>query len=178
MRAAIITSSDLGYAGQREDKSGPVIREILEENGYQVVCQLLLPDDRTLLAEEMKKIADNKEAELLLTTGGTGFSPRDCMPEATMDIVERIVPGIPEAMRAYSMQITPRAMLSRAAAGIRKSTLIINLPGSPKAVRESLSYLIPTLKHGLEILTGEASDCAGAENYLQNGGKDEVYSHS
>ncbi len=161
MRAAIITSSDSGYAGEREDLSGPVIRELLEENGYEVVHSILLPDDRKMLAKEMARIADEGVAELLLTTGGTGFSPRDCMPEATADIAERPAPGIPEAIRAYSMTITPRAMLSRAAAGIRKSTLIINLPGSPKAVRESLEYILPALGHGLEILTGTASDCAG-----------------
>lgn len=160
MRAAIITSSDSGYAGEREDLSGPVIREILETNGYAVVHTILLPDDREMLAKEMARIADEKQAELIITTGGTGFSPRDCMPEATADVTERAVPGIPEAMRAYSMTITPRAMLSRAAAGIRKSTLIINLPGSPKAVRESLEYIIPSLQHGLEILTGEATNCA------------------
>lgn len=163
MRAAIITSSDSGYAGKREDASGPVIREILEKNGYEVVHMVLLPDDREMLSREMARIADEQVAELLLTTGGTGFSPRDCMPEATADITERAVPGIPEAVRAYSMTITPRAMLSRAAAGIRKSTLIINLPGSPRAVRESLEYLMPALGHGLEILTGEASDCARKE---------------
>lgn len=160
MRAAIITSSDSGYAGQREDLSGPVIKEIMEANGYEVIGITLLPDDREMLAEEMRRIADGNLAEVLLTTGGTGFSPRDCMPEATKDVVEREVPGIPEAIRAYSMTITPRAMLSRAAAGIRKGTLIINLPGSPKAVRESLEYIIPSLKHGLEILTGEANNCA------------------
>lgn len=163
MRAAIITASDSGYEGQREDLSGPVIRKILEENGYEVVHTVLLPDDRKLLSEEMARIADEGVAELLMTTGGTGFSPRDCMPEATMDIVERPVPGIPEAMRAYSLTITPRAMLSRAAAGIRKGTLIINLPGSPKAVKESLTYIMPGLSHGLEILTGEAVNCAGTE---------------
>jgi molybdenum cofactor synthesis domain-containing protein len=160
MRAAIITASDSGYAGEREDKSGPVIREILEANGYEVVHTILLPDERKLLADEMARIADEGLAELIVTTGGTGFSPRDCMPEATADVTERAVPGIPEAMRAYSMTITPRAMLSRAAAGIRKGTLIINLPGSPKAVRESLEYIIAPLQHGLEILTGEASNCA------------------
>lgn len=153
MKAAIITSSDSGYAGEREDKSGSVIQEILEANDYEVVHTILLPDDRKMLADE-------GIAELIVTTGGTGFSPRDCMPEATKDIIEREVPGIPEAMRAYSMTITPRAMLSRAAAGIRKGTLIVNLPGSPKAVRESLEYIIPALEHGLQILTGEAMNCA------------------
>lgn len=159
-RAAIITSSDSGYRGEREDLSGPAIREILEREGYQVVSMEILPDDRTKLGEKMKEIADNGLAELILTTGGTGFSQRDVMPEATEDIIEHRVPGIPEAMRAYSMTITRRAMLSRAAAGIRKKTLIINLPGSPKAVKESLEYIIGALDHGIEILTGEASDCA------------------
>lgn len=159
-RAAIITSSDSGYRGEREDLSGPAIQEILEREGYQVVSMDILPDDRAMLGTKMKEIADNGFAELILTTGGTGFSQRDVMPEATEDIVERRVPGIPEAMRAYSMTITKRAMLSRAAAGIRKKTLIINLPGSPKAVRESLEYIIGALDHGIEILTGEASDCA------------------
>lgn len=159
-RAAIITSSDSGYAGEREDLSGPVIKEIAEKAGYQVVSMDLLPDDRKMLSDKMKEIADNNVAELILTTGGTGFSPRDVMPEATEDIIERRVPGIPEAMRAYSMTITKRAMLSRAAAGIRKKTLIINLPGSPKAVRESLEYIIDTLDHGIEIMTGEAGNCA------------------
>ena len=159
-RAAIITSSDSGYRGEREDLSGPAIREILEREGYQVVSMEILPDDRIMFGEKMKEIADNGLAELILTTGGTGFSQRDVMPEATEDIIERRVPGIPEAMRAYSMTITRRAMLSRAAAGIRKKTLIINLPGSPKAVKESLEYIIGALDHGIEILTGEASDCA------------------
>ena len=167
MKAAIITSSDSGYAGEREDKSGSVIQEILEANDYEVVHTILLPDDRKMLAEYKEtteeiqdKEADEGIAELIVTTGGTGFSPRDCMPEATKDIIEREVPGIPEAMRAYSMTITPRAMLSRAAAGIRKGTLIVNLPGSPKAVRESLESIIPALEHGLQILTGEATNCA------------------
>ena len=160
MKAAILTSSDSGYAGEREDLSGPVIRELLEGAGYEVVYTVLLPDDRKMLSDEMACIADEHIAELLITTGGTGFSPRDCMPEATMDISERAVPGIPEAIRAYSMTITPRAMLSRAAAGIRKTTLIVNLPGSPKAVREALEYILPSLQHGLEIMTGEAGNCA------------------
>lgn len=159
-RAAIITSSDKGYRGEREDLSGPAIREILEREGYQVVSMDILPDDREMLSRRMAEIADDGLADLILTTGGTGFSPRDVMPEATEDVIDRRVPGIPEAIRAYSMTITKRAMLSRAAAGIRRKTLIINLPGSPKAVRESLEFIIDTLEHGLEILTGEASDCA------------------
>ncbi len=158
-RVAIIVSSDAGYRGEREDRSGPEIRRIAEENGYEVVSAVILPDEQKLLEQEMRRIADENLAELILTSGGTGFSMRDCMPEATLAVTERIVPGIPEAMRAYSMQFTKRAMLSRAAAGIRKQTLIINLPGSPKAVRECLEYVITELEHGIEILTGEASDC-------------------
>lgn len=163
IRAAVITSSDSGYEGKREDLSGPLICEILEKNGYEVVHTILLPDERKMLADEMARIADEGIAELVLTTGGTGFSPRDCMPEATMDIAERMVPGIPEAMRYYSLTITPRAMLSRAAACIRKKTLIINLPGSPKAVRESLEYILPSLGHGIEIMTGEAANCGSVK---------------
>lgn len=159
-RAAIITVSDSGFRGEREDLSGPAIREIVTARGYEVAAMLLLPDDRTMLAEEMAKIADEGQAELILTTGGTGFSPRDCTPEATWDIIQRNVPGIPEAMRAYSLQFTERAMLSRAAAGIREKTLIINLPGSPKAVRECLEYIIDSLEHGIGILTEQTSDCA------------------
>ncbi|HEX3027068.1 MAG TPA: MogA/MoaB family molybdenum cofactor biosynthesis protein [Clostridia bacterium] len=159
-RAAIITSSDSGYRGEREDLSGKVIKEIVELNGYEVVSMTLLPDEQKMLSEAMAEIADQNKAELILTTGGTGFSQRDCMPEATRAVIEREVPGIPEAMRAFSAQYTKRAMLSRAAAGIRKSTLIINLPGSPKAVRECLEFIIPELGHGIEILTGEANNCA------------------
>ena len=159
-RVAIITSSDMGYQGKREDLSGPAIKEIVEREGYQVVSMDILPDDRSMLSKRMAEIADENLAELILTTGGTGFSPRDVMPEATEDITERKVPGIPEAIRAYSMTITSRAMLSRATACIRKQTLIINLPGSPKAVKESLEYILPSLQHGLEILTGAATNCA------------------
>ena len=159
-RVAVIVSSDSGYEGKREDQSGPEICRIAEEHGYRVVSFVILPDDQEKLTAEMERIADERLADLILTTGGTGFSPRDCMPEATLAAVEREVPGIPEAMRAYSMQFTGRAMLSRAAAGIRGTTLIINLPGSPKAVRECLEYVAPYLEHGLEILTGEAQNCA------------------
>lgn len=158
-RVAIITASDSGYRGEREDISGSTIRDIVTARGYEVVDMILLPDDRKSLADKMAEIADASQAELILTTGGTGFSPRDCTPEATLDIIQRNVPGIPEAMRAYSLQFTKRAMLSRAAAGIREKTLIINLPGSPKAVRECLEYIIDSLEHGIEILTEEASDC-------------------
>ena len=160
MRAAVITSSDSGYAGKREDLSGPAIEEMLKEAGYEVVSRTILPDDQEKLEAELISICDEGRGDLILTTGGTGFSPRDVMPEATAAVAERMVPGIPEAMRAYSMQYTKRTMLSRAASGIRRQTLIVNLPGSPKAVRECLEYILPELEHGLQILLGEAGECA------------------
>ena len=159
-RVAIITASDSGYRGEREDLSGPAAREIVEKAGYEVVSMDILPDDQVMLAGKLQEIADTGKAELILTTGGTGFSERDITPEATEEVIERKVPGIPEAIRAYSMTITKRAMLSRGTAGIRRKTLIVNLPGSPKAVKECLEYIIDALGHGIEILTGEASDCA------------------
>ncbi len=159
-KAAIITASDKGSRGEREDLSGPAIQEIIEPEGYVVTVYKVLPDDQETLENEMKRIADEKLADIIFTTGGTGFSLRDVTPEATIAVCDRLVPGIPEAMRAYSMTITPKGMLSRAAAGIRKQTLIVNMPGSPKAVKESLEYIIGPLRHGLEILLGEASECA------------------
>ena len=159
-KAAIITASDKGSKGEREDLSGPAIQEIIEPEGYVVTVYKVLPDDQETLENEMKRIADEKLADIIFTTGGTGFSLRDVTPEATIAVCDRLVPGIPEAMRAYSMTITPKGMLSRAAAGIRKQTLIVNMPGSPKAVKESLEYIIGPLRHGLEILLGEASECA------------------
>ncbi|WP_191400152.1 MogA/MoaB family molybdenum cofactor biosynthesis protein [Flavonifractor sp. An306] len=163
MRIAIITLSDSGYAGQREDKSGPVIRELAEAAGYEIVHTALLPDGVEPLASELKRLCDEDLADLVLTTGGTGFSPTDLTPEATLAVTERPAPGIAEAMRYNSLQITPRAMLSRAAAGIRKKTLIVNLPGSPNAVRECLEFILPSLGHGLEILRGTAGNCASPE---------------
>lgn len=159
-RAGIVTLSDKGAAGEREDKSGAVIREILEANGYEVVSQTLLPDDGEKLKEELIRLCDGAVCDLVLTTGGTGFSKRDVTPEATMAVAERNAPGIAEAIRAYSMTVTKRAMLSRGVSVIRKGTLIINLPGSPKAVRESLEYVIDTLPHGLDILSGSGGECA------------------
>ena len=159
-KVAVITSSDSGYAGQREDKSGPVIVDFVTKAGFEVVHTVLLPDDKDMLKTEMARICDEKIADLILTTGGTGFSPRDVMPEATKEIAHKDVPGIPEAMRYFSLQITGRAMLSRAAAAIRERTLIVNMPGSPKAVTECLKYILPHLTHGLEILTEQTSNCA------------------
>ena len=163
-RVAVITLSDKGAKGEREDKSGPVIEEMVTAAGYQVVSYQLLNDDRRGLADALIDICDNHRADLVLTTGGTGFSQRDNAPEATMDVVERNVPGIAEAMRVNGLQYTPRSMLSRAASGIRKYTLIINLPGSPKAVRENLGYILPTLEHGIAILVGDAAECARPDN--------------
>lgn len=159
-RIGILTASDKGTQGERTDISGQVIREIAEAAGFVVASYRLLPDEQNLLEQELKRLCDAEQVDLVLTTGGTGFSPRDCMPEATAAVTERPAPGIPEALRQYSMTITKRAMLSRAAAGIRGKTLIVNLPGSPKAVREQLEYLIPELRHGLDILTGRDSECA------------------
>ena len=160
MRVAILTLSDSGYTGQREDKSGPVIRQMVEAAGYTVVHTELLPDGIDPLRGVLSTLCDEDVCDLILTTGGTGFSPSDVTPEATMAVVERPSPGIAEAMRYHPLQITPRAMLSRAAAGIRKGTLIVNLPGSPKAVTECLEYILPSLAHGLEVLRGMTGNCA------------------
>ena len=156
----IITSSDKGAKNERVDKSGEAIREIVEKYNMKVEKYVILPDERELLSAEMKNMSDILKLNLILTTGGTGFSVRDVTPEATGDVIEREVPGIPEAIRQYSVNITKRAMLSRAVAGIRKGTLIVNLPGSEKAVRESLEYCIEAVIHGIEILAGSAAECA------------------
>ena len=156
----IITSSDKGYNGEREDKSGQVIEEIVSENGFKVIKKVVLPDEKTLLENEMINMCDNLNVNLLLTTGGTGFSKRDITPEATKAVIEREALGIVEAIRFYSLQITKRAMLSRATSGIRKNTLIINLPGSPKACKEALDFVLDDVKHGIEILLGKAKECA------------------
>lgn len=156
----IITSSDKGYSGEREDKSGEVIEEIVSENGFKVIKKVVLPDEKTLLENEMINMCDNLNVNLLLTTGGTGFSKRDITPEATKAVIEREALGIVEAIRFYSLQITKRAMLSRATSGIRKNTLIINLPGSPKACKEALDFVLEDIKHGIEILLGKAKECA------------------
>ena len=159
-RVGVVTMSDKGAAGEREDTSGPLIRELVEKEGYLVVDQSLIPDDRRTIEETLIRLADRVKVDLILTTGGTGFSMRDVTPEATLAVADRNVPGIAEAIRAYSLTITPRAMLSRAASAIRGRTLIVNLPGSPKAVRESLSYILPALSHGLDVLTARVGDCA------------------
>ena len=159
-RVWIITASDKGFRAEREDRSGPIIRELVVSAGYSVAGYTLLPDDKAGIEHELIRICDNRLADLILTSGGTGFSPRDTMPEATASVAEKLVPGIAEAMRAASMAITKRAMLSRAIAAIRGKTLIINLPGSPKAARENLEFILPELHHGLDILGGRDGECA------------------
>ena len=160
--AAVITISDKGSRGEREDTSGPNLVAMLKERGYDVVYTNIIPDDFDMIKQELIACADEKKVALVLTTGGTGFSPRDITPEATMAVVERPTPGIPEAMRAESMKITPKGCLSRSAAGIRGRSLIINLPGSKKASQENILAVIGAVDHGLEMLQGEGSaNCGG-----------------
>ncbi len=160
-RAAVITASDRSFAGEREDKSGAEAESLLSQNGFSVVKRMLLPDDIDALSGAMREICDREEAQLIITTGGTGFSLRDITPEATLSIAERSAPGIAEEMRRVSMQYTDRGMLSRGVSVLRKKTLIINLPGSPKAVKESLSAVIGALPHGISMLCGATGNCAG-----------------
>ena len=159
--AAVITISDKGYRGERVDTSGPNLVQILQEKGFDVTYTAIVPDEREMIKAELCKCADELGIALILTTGGTGVSPRDITPEATMEVVERPTPGIPEAMRAESMRITPKGCLSRSTAGIRKRSLIINLPGSKKASQENILAVIDPVAHGLEMLYSEGSaDCA------------------
>lgn len=160
LRAAVVTLSDKGSLGERVDQSGPILTRMLTEAGYEVVEELLLPDDQLRIQTELIRLSDGRQCALVLTTGGTGFSPRDRTPEATLAVATRNAPGIAEAIRAHSMKITDRAMLSRGASVIRGATLIVNLPGSPKAAREGLECVLPALRHGLEILKGTAGECA------------------
>ncbi|MCR4705992.1 MAG: MOSC domain-containing protein [Lachnospiraceae bacterium] len=152
---AVLTSSDRAFAGEREDESGPLMAKILCEAGYDVIETVLIPDDEERAYRELIRIADELKPDVLFTTGGTGFSPRDHMPEATLRAGEINAPGIAEAIRAYSMTLTPRAMLSRAVSVLRGKTIIVNLPGNPKAVQECLAYILPTLAHGIEIRNNE-----------------------
>ena len=159
-RVGIITLSDKGFRGEREDKSAPAIVNALPKAQFTVAEQILLPDDFAMLKATLIRLSDEVHCELILTTGGTGFSKRDITPEATLAVAQRNAPGIAEGIRAYSMTITKRAMLSRGVSVIRGNTLIVNLPGSPKAVRECMEYLGDTLVHGLDILTGRDGECA------------------
>ena len=158
LTAAVITLSDKGSKGKREDKSGPVIVKMLEEAGYEIIESNILPDEQKLLENELIRLSDQRQVNLILTTGGTGFSERDRTPEATMTVATRLAPGIAEAIRAGSMKITKRAMLSRETSVIRNKTLIVNLPGSPKAVAESLELVIDQLDHGIKILLGRTGE--------------------
>ena len=172
--AAVITLSDKGSRGEREDKSGPLIRAMLEEKGYEVKETLILPDEKSLIEHHLKRLCDQRQVNVIFTTGGTGFAERDVTPEATIAVCDRMANGIAEAMRYYSLQITPRAMLSRQTSGIRKKTLIVNLPGSPKACREDLGFILPSLAHGLGILRGTDGECGnetGQEHHHEHEGE-------
>ena len=160
LRAAVMTLSDKGYAGERVDTSGPRAAQLLSEAGYEIVEEVLLPDAQKRIEHELKRLADSRQVDLIITTGGTGFSLRDVTPEATLAVATRNAPGIAEAIRTESLKITPRAMLSRGASVLRNQTLIVNLPGSTKAVEEGLAVILPQLEHGLRILKGTAHDCA------------------
>ena len=160
LRAAVITLSDKGSRGEREDKSGPLIAQMLTAAGYVVEETMILPDEAKALKAQLIRMADGRQVNLVLTTGGTGFSPRDITPEATCAIADRNAPGIAEAMRYHSLSITPRGMLSRGVSVLRGKTLIVNLPGSPKAVQENLEYILPSLEHGVRIAAGLDGECA------------------
>jgi len=159
----ILTISDKGAGGERQDKSGATISEILSSMGVRIVSYGIIPDEKELIVEKLVKWADEGELDVVITTGGTGLTPRDVTPEATLTVVDRIVPGFAEAMRAESLKKTPHAMLSRAVVGTRGKCLIINLPGSPKAVRECLEVILPALPHAVETLKGQTDECGTSE---------------
>ena len=159
-RAGVIVASDKGSVGERKDKSGALILHHLKELGYEIVDYALIADEKELIKENLIRMADELKLDLIMTTGGTGFSKRDVTPEATLEVIDKEAPGIAEAIRYHSLSITPRAMLSRGVSGIRKDSLIINMPGSPKAVVEIMEYIMDSIPHGLEIMTGKAYDCA------------------
>lgn len=159
IRVGVITISDKGSRGEREDLSGPEIVTILETIGAEVICMTILPDEQDLIKQTLIEYTDIKKLDLVLTTGGTGVSPRDVTPDATIQVIEREVPGMAEAMRRQSGAFTPHAMISRAVAGVRGKSLIINLPGSPKGVRENLAVVLPALEHALEKIKGDEKEC-------------------
>lgn len=160
IKTAIVTISDKGSKGERKDETGKMLQDILEKEGYKVEEYKIIPDEINIISEELIKLCDEKKVNLIITNGGTGFSKRDVTPEATEKVIEKHVPGFGEAMRASSLSITPKAILSRGIAGIRKDSLIINLPGSPKAAVENLQAVLGAIPHGIEILLGEVSECA------------------
>ena len=159
-RAAVLTVSDRSFRGERPDAGGPLVAELLEAGGYEVVRQDIVPDEQPEIEAMLKAIADSGEVQLLVTTGGTGFAPRDVTPEATLAVAHRNAPGIAEAIRSASLRITPHAMLGRGASVIRGKTLIINLPGSPKACMESMDVFLDAIPHGMALLRNEVEDCA------------------
>ena len=158
-KVAILTISDRGSKGEREDSSGPLIREMVKDLPAEVIHYGIIPDEKEKIIESLKEGADQLRADLILTTGGTGLSPRDVTPDATLKVIDKEVPGFSEAMRAESLKKTPHAMISRAVVGIRGSTLIVNLPGSPKSVKENLMVILPALPHALSKLKGDPSEC-------------------
>jgi len=159
-KVAIITLSDKGSKGEREDASGPLIEEMIKDLPAQVIHYKIIPDEKEQIIKMLKRCTDELKADLILTTGGTGLSPRDVTPEATLKVIDKEVPGFSEAMRAESLKKTPHAMISRAVCGIRGSSLIVNLPGSPKSVKENLTVILPALPHALSKLKGDPSECA------------------
>lgn len=159
IRTAIITLSDKGSKGEREDESGKIIREMVASIGASVHSYEILPDELSLIVNTLERLSDSGVLDLIITSGGTGVGPRDVTPEATRTVIDRELPGMAEAMRAESLKKTPRAMISRAIAGIRKQTLIVNLPGSPKAVRENLAVILPALSHAIEKINGDPTEC-------------------
>lgn len=159
--AGVLTISDRGWCGERRDESGEVVREYILRLKARVIKYEIVPDDRSIISAKLRQWADGDKLDLIVTTGGTGLAPRDVTPEATLDIIDRLVPGLTEAMRIETMKKTPYAIVSRAVAGIRGRCLIINLPGSVKGVRECFEVILPVLPHALEILKGETSECSG-----------------
>jgi molybdenum cofactor synthesis domain-containing protein len=159
IKAGVITLSDKGSRGEREDLSGPEVIRMLKEAGIETVLSEVVPDEAELIAAKLVELADARRLDLVVTTGGTGVSPRDVTPDATLKVIDREIPGMAEAMRRESMLKTPHAMISRAVAGIRGATLIVNLPGSPRGVRENLAVILPALKHAVEKIKGDPRDC-------------------
>ena len=159
----ILTISDKGSRGEREDKSGEAIREIISQCGARFADYAIVPDEKEVIESKLIEWADKGGMDMIITTGGTGLGPRDVTPEATLDVIDKTIPGFSEAMRAKSLRKTPHAMLSREVCGVRNKTLIINLPGSPKAVLECLPVILPALPHAIEVIKGEAAECAGTE---------------
>ncbi len=160
--AGIITVSDRSSHGVRDDLSGPAVAAILGGEGIAINCTLIIPDEKERIKEAIIRLADEENLDLIITTGGTGVSPRDVTPDATSEVIDRQIPGMAEAMRQGSLLITPYAMISRAIAGIRNSTLILNLPGSPAGARENLGVVLPALKHAMKKIKGDTAECSGA----------------